>query len=1117
MASRGSLGSRRSLRSVRSSATSIGSAPFYVPNDADDPSSSSSSQPPPTDADAKGWHPATAPLDYNAWPWKAEPAPEKRGSRGPRIYADQEWRKTKVEQIRASESSFREWAEDLTGEELGATAKDADRTADVTFGVWSCCKALPLLSSGCVGSQHTAEWAQCNACGLWVPLARWSESKCVRHEGAPRVYQAGGMQWSCCGAVGFDGTRADYKAVEEWRKWKNKPLTPANLREWQVWQVTTRRRQQTGTGEGTTGCKEGEHVCTPPPGCALPSCATCGMEAKPGQWCCRGCGKDERLCMQCWELHPAAAFEPPPSQQHPGTGAPPLPAAARRCRFHPGQFVPQRVCRYASKQPRMRPCAHAADGCDFSSDMSAEHARHARSCGFAPASCPHVCGVAHLQRRQLQPHLQVCPLVPEPCEWCAALLPRCDLADHRVTCPMRPIACAYCAEPLAKHDVDAHLASCPRVPVECVYCGAWAAREELVEEEVAEEVVEEEEEMKGGGGIAHEVTHMMVGGVQVDSLAPMMEGVFGGSDDGGDGGDALALAPAGGHGRGGGGGGGGGRKKLVVFSSAGEGARLLGAHLLVCPRVPARCLHCGATLPRDELDAHEDICAAAPTRCADCGLMLRRAEMPDHAPVCPSRRVGCALGCGAAALFSQWDAHTHSLVCPRVAVPCILSGCGASVHRSALNAHLAQDCPQWMLRCGRCGVRVARGAFAAHDRECLARVHLRAWRDALGATCMLCGEACRSLAALRRHEPTCPARVVACPHAGDGDSAGCGERGLLEGDLAAHLLVCPFVSSPCPYQCGAWLARANLPAHVKSVALALCQVGCGAVFTPSLRAVHMLRCPKARELRVREVEQARAEVAKVLEENDVFFNGARERATKESSLGQPQAWAIQHLDAKKAADNWHTIGLVAEILLRYGTLYCRVHGTTTAPKGGVADDDLAAHFRCDPKRDVQRVMDLLARSRAVACRDALISRGVPAEQLGVTFQGCAGEMKVDFIPSADKVKDAAVDDADDSDGYGDGDPGSDDGGGDGEAAAKGVPGEMDGILLDKKLLLDDRCPNLPVKCPRGCGETVRRRDLERHDETCRRARWHGAFRGALEAQKAKVVLSAEQDQFGDGI
>ena len=157
MASRGSLGrdaSRRSLRSVRSSATSIGSAPFYVPDDADDPSSSSSSQPPPTDADAKGWHPATAPLDYNAWPWKAEPAPEKRGSRGPRIYADQEWRKTKVEQIRASENSFREWAEDLTGEELGATAKDADRTADVTFGVWSCCKALPLLSSGCVGSQQ---------------------------------------------------------------------------------------------------------------------------------------------------------------------------------------------------------------------------------------------------------------------------------------------------------------------------------------------------------------------------------------------------------------------------------------------------------------------------------------------------------------------------------------------------------------------------------------------------------------------------------------------------------------------------------------------------------------------------------------------------------------------------------------------------------------------------------------------------------------------------------------------------------------------------------------------------------------------------------------------------
>ena len=86
----------------------------------------------------------------------------------------------------------------------------------------------------------------------------------------------------------------------------------------------------------------------PPPGRARPACGACGEPAQPGQLCCQGCGKDERcdpraisfartllalcsrsararpdltdrrpwsgatrLCLQCWELHPADFFDDP--------------------------------------------------------------------------------------------------------------------------------------------------------------------------------------------------------------------------------------------------------------------------------------------------------------------------------------------------------------------------------------------------------------------------------------------------------------------------------------------------------------------------------------------------------------------------------------------------------------------------------------------------------------------------------------------------------------------------------------------------------------------------------------------------------------------------------------
>ena len=48
------------------------------------------------------------------------------------------------------------------------------------------------------------------------------------------------------------------------------------------------------------------------------------------------------------------------------------------------------------------------------------------------------------------------------------------------------------------------------------------------------------------------------------------------------------------------------RQRLLIVAPTREVAlqtrdvcRLLGAHLRVCPRIPAQCVHCGVTLPRD--------------------------------------------------------------------------------------------------------------------------------------------------------------------------------------------------------------------------------------------------------------------------------------------------------------------------------------------------------------------------------------------------------------------------------------------------------------------------------------------------------------------------------------
>ena len=133
----------------------------------------------------------------------------------------------------------------------------------------------------------------------------------------------------------------------------------------------------------------------------------------------------------------------------------------------------------------------------------------------------------------------------------------------------------------------------------------------------------------------------------------------------------------------------------------------------------------------------------------------------------------------------------------------------------------------------------------------------------------------------------------------------------------------------------------------------------------SLRAAH-----EARELGRRSLlaGEARKKVEAVMEENDVFFNGAREERTQQSALGIAQAYSVHHLVPAMRGKNETTLSLIAAILNEYPDLFCEVKGTTSGQGKREADPNLAKHFRLDATRDYKKIMDRLAEERALACR-----------------------------------------------------------------------------------------------------------------------------------------------------
>lgn len=145
----------------------------------------------------------------------------------------------------------------------------------------------------------------------------------------------------------------------------------------------------------------------------------------------------------------------------------------------------------------------------------------------------------------------------------------------------------------------------------------------------------------------------------------------------------------------------------------------------------------------------------------------------------------------------------------------------------------------------------------------------------------------------------------------------------------------------------------------------------------------------------KKLSEAQKRVQDAMKNKRIAFDGAGVKSTQQSPKGVPQAWSVDSLDSGKKRDNNKVLDTLAGILKDYPELYCECHGCTDADASKPPEPGLAAFFKLN---STQQIQDELARNRALACVDGLVARGVPSEQLIVTWKGCGSDSKVDFIP-----------------------------------------------------------------------------------------------------------------------
>ena len=97
-------------------------------------------------------------------------------------------------------------------------------SADIYTGLWSCCRKTNASAPGCVLGTHSDTTFLCTRCGVTFDnsTATPAQRECFYHPGAINRSKAGGVWWTCCGAVGFKNSMlhsegGDLHGAQDWR------------------------------------------------------------------------------------------------------------------------------------------------------------------------------------------------------------------------------------------------------------------------------------------------------------------------------------------------------------------------------------------------------------------------------------------------------------------------------------------------------------------------------------------------------------------------------------------------------------------------------------------------------------------------------------------------------------------------------------------------------------------------------------------------------------------------------------------------------------------------------------------------------------------------------------
>ena len=113
----------------------------------------------------------------------------------------------------------------------------------------------------------------------------------------------------------------------------------------------------------------------------------------------------------------------------------------------------------------------------------------------------------------------------------------------------------------------------------------------------------------------------------------------------------------------------------------------------------------------------------------------------------------------------------------------------------------------------------------------------------------------------------------------------------------------------------------------------------------------------------------------------MLFNGAGEDGLPSVA----QAWSVDHTDANTRQANRATLERIGRVLHDYKQLRFTVHGETGLAHS--APLRLAAHLGLDAVKDVDAIMETLARRRAQSCLEALVTEERPSNKGGGNNSG----------------------------------------------------------------------------------------------------------------------------------